>query len=282
MAKSKKRRKHKPQRPPLSGIDKFLYGVFALILIAFGLAFIVVCGAVVTPYIAITDESIVAFHNSFALPCSIPLGAFFAIGGIGLYTSGTTGRQPLFGNKKFKSKNDIPIEKVYPLFSKKYWKYMRKSEKSLIRTYILIIALIFLVCAVIAPFGFYPRHTLDKTNHIKEYNSFNSLKENYNFEEAEKLVIKILKTDTGRYSLSYNYSIAIEFVFENDNYTFKTGDFSDLDTEETLEYLLYIKSSFDKSRIEIRNTDMFYSLLGDWDYTAEEKALVYQLYDIKE
>ena len=106
MAKVKKHRKHKPQPPPLSGLDKFLYFMLVILHLALIVAAAVLFVFLIPSAIAYADESIVAFNNSVGELCVLPICFFWLISGIALYELGTWLGQPLFGNKNYKSKND--------------------------------------------------------------------------------------------------------------------------------------------------------------------------------
>ncbi len=278
MAKVKKHRKHKPQPPPLSWLDKFLY----LMLIIFHFALIVVAVVLfvflIPSAIAHTDKTVVAFNNSAGELCVLPICFFWLISGITLYTLGTWLCQPLFGNKNYTSKNDIPVKRVYPLFSKTFWQKMRKSTRSLLKTAILLYTVIFIICAAFVPFGLYPRYTLDNENRIKEYNAFNSLTKTRTIESAEKLIINISKSSIGRYAITFSYQVQISLIFDDEEYGFEPGNFDNLDRKEALEYMVYLKSLF-KEKYEITNIDRFRSLLDDNNYTAEEEKLIYELFE---
>ena len=278
MAKVKKHRKHKPQPPPLSGLDKFLYFMLVILHIALIVAAAVLFVFLIPSAIAYADESVVAFNNSVGELCVLPICFFWLISGIALYELGTWLCQPLFGNKNYKSKNDIPVKRVYPLFSKEFWQKMRKNTRSLLKTAISLYVVIFIICAAFVPFGLCPRYTLDSENRIKEYNAFNSLTQTRTIESAEKLIINISRSSVGRYAVTFSYQVQISFVFDDQEYVFKPGNFEKLNRKEALEYIVYLKSLF-KDKYEITNIDRFHSLLDDNNYTAEEEALVYKLYD---
>ncbi|MBR4063162.1 MAG: hypothetical protein IKK01_08855 [Clostridia bacterium] len=278
MAKVKKHRKHKPQPPPLSGLDKFLYIMLVILHFALIVAAAVLFVFLIPTAIAYADESIVAFNNSVGALCVLPICFFWLISGIALYELGTWLGQPLFGNKNYKSKNDIPVKRVYPLFSKAFWQKMRKNTRSLMKAAISLYVVIFIICAAFVPFGLCPRYTLDSENRIKEYNAFNSLTETRTIESAEKLIINISKRSRGRHWITFSYQVQISFVFNDEEYFFVPGNFDSLDRKEALEYIVYLKSLF-KDKYEITNIERFTSLLDDNNYTAEEEALVYKLYD---
>lgn len=278
MAKVKKHRKHKPQPPPLSGLDKFLYFMLVILHLALIVAAAVLFVFLIPSAIAYADESIVAFNNSVGELCVLPICFFWLISGIALYELGTWLGQPLFGNKNYKSKNDIPVKRVYPLFSKEFWQKMRKNTRSLMKAAISSYVVVFIICAAFVPFGLCPRYSLDSENRIKEYNAFNSLTETRTIESAEKLIINISKRSLGRHSITFSYQVQISFVFDDEEYGFEPGSFDNLDRKEALEYIVYLKSLF-KDKYEITNIERFTSLLDDNNYTAEEEALVYKLYD---
>ena len=278
MAKVKKKRKHKPQSPPLSALDKFLYVMVAVIHLALMACAAIVFVWVIPSAIAYSDNSVVAFSNTAGGFAAFPLLFFLMMSGLFIAAVGIQDRQPLFGNKNFKSKNDIPIRTVYPLFSKKAWKRMRQKQCLLLKIAVSVYVVLFLICSAFIPFGMCPRYTLDRGNIIKKYNVFNSLTDSRDIESAEKLVINIRKSGVGKGNYSYSYEIQITLIFADEEYGFEPGNFEKLNRQEALEYIVYLKSLFD-GKHEITNIGRLNSLIEDKNYTAEEEKLIYDLFE---
>ena len=82
-------------------------------------------------------------------------------------------------------------------------------------------------------------------------------------------------------STIYDYGIEITVLFEEKSYSFKLGDFKKMNTEETLRYLLHLKSFFSKETYEIEHIERVDKLLDDNDFSDTEIQLVYELLDYR-
>ena len=124
----------------------------------------------------------------------------------------------------------------------------------------------------------YPRTVLCKNNEIKTYNSFNEITETHNLYEADKIIINMGIEHTRRYKHYYIQNI---FVFDGKEYIFSFNSFDKMENTEILEYMLRLKSDFVEKYV-VKDAALVEELCRDKNFTAEEKALVYELFDYEE
>ena len=269
-------RKVKTKKIPLSSLDKFLY-FFMFFLGVFSLALIYPLGLILPNKIAASHAPIVASTNFIAVLCSIFISVTLSVSFFLIFGYGFTAKQPIFGNKKFKPKALTPILKTFPVFSKEFRNTLSLKTKRKIKKIVIIILIFLIISIIVFPFGLYPRTTLDPQNNISTYNSFNQLTRVDSIDAAQKLIISI--NTSGSRRGRRNYYISLEFVFENKSYKFSVDDFYELSTQQTLEYMLHLKTIFQNKRYEIANIEKIDELLFYENFTAEEQDLIYRLFD---
>ena len=161
----------------------------------------------------------------------------------------------------------------------KFRQNLGKKQKKRIKRIATVLLIVFVVCAVILPFGIYPRTVLDNKNTFKTYNSFNNVTHEVALKKAICVVIDITHSASGRYNTSHHYGINMKFVFEEKAYCVTLGSFGDLEREEVLRYMLSLKEYFKDGRYEITNINRRKKLLNDKKFSATEQKLVYELFD---
>ena len=265
------------ERPPLSALDKFIYiclswgWIFAgLIIYLFGfseLGYIIACA----------KDSVVAVDNPEIIYFSLPFACFLILAPAMIAQNGMKKRQPIFGKREYKSSFLKPTSKVYPLFSRAFRESLSWETKRKIKKMAVLLTVIFLICAMILPFGLFTREVLDAENEIHKYNCFNQQIHSCNVADAERLVIEIVRSHTRK--SGWSWRIDMNFVFQDTTYSFSLADFYKMSDRETLEYMLYLKSHFDVSQYEILHTDQVTNLINYQNYDAAETALLYELLD---
>ena len=190
-------------------------------------------GVILPRKIAFRDSSIVAADASVALLCALLLSVALSLPFVLMIIFGCDAKQPILGNKKFKPKALTPMLKTFPLFSKEFRNSLTAKTKRKIKRIVVIVAVCLLITVLACPFCLYPRTVLDLKNNITTYSSFNQITQVDSIDSAQKLIIRITR---GRH---LSYGISIEFVFEDESYTFGLGSFAEFTTQEKLEYMLY-------------------------------------------
>jgi hypothetical protein len=278
MGISKKMRKAPLPKPPLSFIDKLIYG---LILVGgFLWMFLVmhVFGEKIPRIIAFSDPAVKAFGAEFPIWC-LPL-AF--LGYIFLWIVALTGitvKQPIFGNKRFKPKFGVNVIKMYPFFSKDFWQNLSDKYKKRINTFLFVSVISLAVCALVLFFGIFPRKVVDGKNNFISYDSLNRVTETHNITGADEMTVEITRTSRKR---RVSYHLYVRFTFDDKTYSLPLGCLEDAGYEETLEYMLYLKSLVPQSKRYYENAKWISELAARKEFTSEEKRLLYELFDEKD
>ena len=271
-------RKVKTPKAPLSRIDKLIYVTTWLVSFAWLFVIMFAFGYMIPDAVAFSDPTVVAHNDSLLLLCCVPMAFYMSLTPGILASLGWERKQPIFGNKKFKPKFGRPVIKTFPLFSKEFRDSLSEKQKKRIKRIAVVLLILFLVCAVILPFGIYPRTTLDNENIFKTYNSFNRVTHEAALEGATCAVIDITYSGGGRHG-SPHWGIEMEFVFEEKSYCVTLGSFGDMEREDVLRYMLSLKEYFQNGQYEITNIERMKKLINDKNFSESEQKLVYELFD---
>lgn len=288
--KKDKKKKQKIKTPPLSLLDKFIYGCLIVLCCILWFFIILLYLKFMPEAVAFREKDIIAVHHSDAgIFLALPVIFLVSLAAIILISSLCENRQPILGNKKFE--NVYSQIGVYPIFSEKFRKNLTKSKKRFAKQMLSIFVVLFVVFFLISLFGICPRYVLDENNNILKYNSFNINTDTFDIEDAEKMIIDVGISShhshiNSRHNFithylvnSYSYYLEIKFIFEDNTYSFKSGTFYEMTNEEMLRYMLYLKSLF-PGRYEITDADKAYTLIEKNHYTTAETSLLYELLDL--
>lgn len=267
------KRKLRAKKPPLSLLDRLIYYVLIFIGTLSGVLIIFIFGDVIPTKVAFLDSSVVASRNIYVLFPSVFLAFSVSMPIVIISSEGLRLKQPIFGNKKFKPKVLEPTLKVYPIFTKDFRENLTKENKIKIKKTAKLLMIFIIVSILIFSLCIFQRNVITDENNFISYNMFNSVKDTYNIDEAEKLIIDITRGKNPQ------YVIDITFVFENHKHSYVLGSFYEMDTEDALEYMIYLKGFMKDGRYEVRNADKMYYLLFGNSYTATETSLIYELFD---
>ena len=273
MARKKNR---KARKIPLSKLDKCIY-IIMLMMGFLSVLLIIPLGIVIPEAIAFSSEDVIVSRNTAAIFTSIPLVLFLCISVVSLAGYGLENRQSIFGNNKYRVGNAAPAFPSYPIFSREFRNSLTKNRRQRIKITVIGLLSGLVITAMIVPFGFCPRITLDKNNEIKKYNIFNVNVESNDISEAQKTVIKI--TEHYRVRSGYSYNFMIEFVFDNEKISFSSGKFGEMSNSEKIEYMIYLKSLQSEDSVYIEGVDMMDKLVDEFEFNEEERALIYDLFD---
>lgn len=268
-----KKIKNGAKKPPLSSLDKTIYIFLMLLGFAMALVTLLGLGLILPNSIAFADDTVVASDNLAAAICALPISILVSFMIALPAGKGIENKQPIFGNKRFKPAGLKPVIKTYPLFSKEFRENLSNGTKRKIKKTVTILIILFIVFSLIYSLGIFPRTVLDKHNNVTTYNAFNNKTHGCSITDAEKLVINITK---GRHS----WGIRLQFICADKTHEFGLATFYEMTTEETLNYMIYLKSLF-AGRYEITNIDRMEDLIWDRGFSAQETRLVYELFDHK-
>lgn len=265
--------KSRAKKPPLSFADKLLY--YFLYFLAFILPLLYFyCISFIAEKVAYSDVDVIAFNNDFIYLASLPLILLLTCSAVVIATIGLKDKQPIFGNKKYKAKYNEYTIKVYPIFSGEFKKHYINKNKKQVKVIAKIFLSLLFVFLLILPFGICPREVISKDNQFFTVNSFNRISHRCDVEDFDKLVINVNMSGKNR-----NYVIDLDFISSDKTYTFSPDDFSEMSMEDALIYMLKLKSVFIDNEYEIKNADRLHFLMLQNDYTNNEKALIYELFD---
>jgi len=189
-------------------------------------------------------------------------------------------RIPILGRSDIKY-GPPAYPRVYPIFMKnkpKHWvspkELHRRKWMRLIVTTLLIIT--FLVCAALFPLSFYGRAVLCNDGSITVYNAHNQEVHHY-------LKNEIVSVELDTYCLSRragsNWYIRFKIsTTDSKSYNFAAHSFEGTDIQQ-LQAMLYVKEHLYKDLIFISGTENLQKVAWDQYPHAEEKALLYQLFE---
>jgi hypothetical protein len=267
-------RKLKAQKPPLSALDNAIYlGAIVFFMAVFSLALYSL--AQIPSVIAFRDEAVVGIAGGSAiLLLALPWYMFSAMVPPVVLSIMMSNRQPIVGNRRFKPKFGQPVIKVYPLFSRELRESLPAARRvGFVRTAVILLV-IFLVLAALIPFGIYQRATLDRDDVISEFGVRNQVKNSFAVEDADDILIRI--EVSGR--RSHRTYLSMTLVFGDEEYKFTPSAFHKMSTAEALRYMIRLKE-LAPDKVEISRTDRMERLLRDYDYSAAEIALIYELFE---
>ena len=264
----------KIKKMPLSALDTFIYVLFEIL----GISMIIIVTVIfrdLAKSVAYSDESVIAWvgNGSSVALASMPLAMVIGFS-IGLPPAFAFDRkQPLFGNKRFVPKPGQIVITLTPIMSRKFWQEMTEKTRRRLWTILVIIVALIFVCTVFVSFFILPRTVLDMENNLKTYDSFGNLTKTVHVEDSDTIVFSIDKVRR-----SYKYYIKMEITFAEKTYSFGTGSFEKMSDSEALEYMIYLKSLVGEN-YAIDGIEQMEELINSQKYNAEEKALVYELFD---
>ena len=270
--------KKAPKRPPLSLLDKSIYVFLMVAAFVLILPMMLLFAKVIPMKVAYADGNTVTADNLAAVFGALPFCAFVILSLMISSSYGLKYKQPIFGNKRFSYPKSTPMLRMYPIFSKAFWKNCNVGTKRIRKRILKTVLIIFLVCCAILSLGICSREALNKDNNFSTYNSFNVKTHTAGIEDAEALIIDI---STSRHRWRRNYHIELNFVFQDKTYNIGLDDFYKMEDEEALEYMIYLKGFFGDGKYKITNVDRINSAIKDNKFSTREIELVYELFDQK-
>ena len=276
------RKKVVVKNEPLSFLDSTLYFIYILLICAITCAPFVFSMVFCEQY-AYSNEAVIAFDNDdqwellFCLPCCLSLLFLFILPLVYL----DFGTRPIFGNPKYKPKARESVIRKEPFTSKDFWRNLSSDtiddvKKSLIGCFIAV-----LLSAPLLQLCVYPREVIESNDDLIRYNLLNQVSHSANASEANQLKIEIYKYSNGKNSSISHYSIELTILFEDTQYSFTLSNFKNMSIEETLRYMLHLKSYFTEEDYEIVHVDRMDKLIKDKDFSTTELDLIYELFDYR-
>ncbi len=264
-----KKIKHGAQRPPLSGIDKFLY--ITAILLSLSLTFFSMkcLGFTVHNKILFSDPMVLWGNTEVGLICTMPIGILFFFPLYVFFFVGKQKRIPIIGNSKYKPKMFTATLKVYPLCSPQYMDNFTGKEKKGLRVICIYLGIALLLSILIYPLGLYTRKAYLENDVLCSYNMLNEETHRAHISGAESLIISTY--GSGKHSAPSRIKLTI--FIESRKYIFHLPR-----TTEAVEKALYIKSFFSPKDITIKTTGIK-SVLRNRNWPPSALPLLYELYE---
>ncbi len=277
----RRKKRSATRRPPLSLLDKFIYGL----LIAAS-CFVFLCLTFfwedLRNTIAFRDPSVVAYAGHASALLFLFLAGYLVVSGIVFFSVLLTYKKPIFGNSKIKY-GQYPWDKdCYPLFDHGRRHVTGKASRKRFHRHMLVAwGIGLLLAAFLSVFSFCGRDCLCRDNSIVSYNMVNRQTGSpYSEKDYSRLTLYIKRVGTYRTASLWRYGITIEmndgkrFSFSNRDFHWREERYRD----NCLEKMLEIKALFPPEAISIsgeKNIDKAAAHLGLND---EQTQLLHELF----
>ena len=278
MARKAKKKVHR--MPPLSFVDKLIYWMIFLILVA-SYAALGFAPLLLRNKIAFADMAVIAVRDRASLFwLFLPWMTWFLMTFI-LWYSYYEQRKPIFGKRNFKY-GPPAWPKEYPLFMKNKPYVFVSERKRKERKQIAVLLLVMLLISFIPfPWSLYGRNCLYGDGSIVQYNMFNAQTQEFAPEDISDIKIEVFRHGAGKSSRTY-WGVKMVITAESGRrYTFDYRDFRSTEQGENffwLEAMLTIKEHFHPSIIHYENVEDLDLVVWDKNMSQEETQLLYQLF----
>lgn len=285
---SEKAKKHSKKKhrglpvPPLSPLDKFLYFIGSVLLVAFIIGILLFRLVVIPRWIAKTDSGIIAITGGAGVLLWTPFLLYIAISGACVLGKGVDCRIPIFGNKRVKY-GPPRWGEVYPLFSKNRPASHIEQRPSHVKMRKELRKLWFVglgIVTVLALFGIFGRVTYDTNGMIRRYNCLNIETKAYSISDVEKAEIFIHRQRGRHRTASYHIALSLK-PDKGRSVNFCHGDFTGRNYRDTLMQMLDMKEDLSSIVIQYANLHYLDRLLREDKPTQEEEQLIYEILDIE-
>ncbi len=276
---AKKRKKpQRPQTPPLSWVDKVIYCVLYLLLLA-GMVLAIVLMDALRAKIAYREPTALAIRGRLAYLWLFPFFAHLVLGCVIPLTVAHEARQPIFGNKKI-SYGEQPWQKdLFPLFGPQHRKIERPPYAKQIHRIGQIAWVAGLILVLLsASLCLCRRNTLRSDQTIAVYDSFNRQTTELSIpEDCTELTIEAERYRSGKYGApKWRYGITL-LDAEGREYSFSCNDFRGSQSE-ILNTMLQIKGLFPPGSIALQGLDQLERTIAFFHLDPQEAALLRELF----
>lgn len=249
MSKGRKKRKHKPKKPPLTLLNKFLYWIlfFVGVMLMFSSMLFF---ALWQQKIGEANGAIATNETASSLFILLPLFPAIVVGGV-LFSDGYTDHIPI-----------VPPRKK-PLMKPK------KKKSPTLRLCIILAVVLWLATFIPVIGSVYNRVEINKT-HIVSYGMFGRLKEDRPLANATAVHARIYYGSFGRYTRSWMMAYTIRFA-DGEKYTF----------EKVPDVMIQIDNLFPDVPKTVEGVENFDKLCEEYDCTPEERERLKELFLIE-
>lgn len=277
---AKKRKKiRRPQTPPLSWVDKAIYGALVLLLLG-GMVLAIVLMDALRAKIAYREPTALAFRGRLAYLWLFPFFAHLVLGCAIPLTVAHEERQPIFGNKKI-SYGEQPWQKdLFPLFGPQHRKIERPPyAKQIHRIWQIAWVAGLILVLLSAALCLCRRNTLRSDQTIAVYDTFNRQTAELSIsEDCTELTIEAERYRSGKYGTTkWRYGITL-LDAEGKEYSFSCNDFCG-NQMEMLNTMLEIKGLFPPESITLQGLDQLERTIAFFHLDPQEAALLQELFE---
>ncbi|MBQ8496595.1 MAG: hypothetical protein IJ489_03960 [Clostridia bacterium] len=275
-----RKKKRGAQKPPLSALDKNIYWILIWLNLGIAILFWIGFGFWIPREVGFSEAGVVACSEQWGVLASLYVALFGWLTFTIILSSGLDKKQPIFGNKAAKPLVLQPMLTVYPLISKEFWQKMTRRTKEKIITIGIVLAVLLCVCITILWLSFYPRTVLYEDMHMERYGITNQMTDIRHLDTADSITIAIERHTSGGKSHRTYYDLYLRASFGEESYDFETDEFEKMSDVGALRFLISVRERYG-SRINITGADMAQTLIRTKKWGSEEKALLYELFDLK-
>ena len=275
-----RKKKHGAKKPPLSRLDKNIYWTLIWLNVVLAILFWLGFGFWIPCAVGFSEAGVVACSEQWGWIASLYVALFLWLTFTMILTSGLDKKQPIFGNKAAKPSVLQPMLTVYPIVSKDFWQNLTKKAKKKMLTVGIVLAVLLSVGITVLWLSFYPRTVLYEDMHMERYDINNQMTDYRHLDTADSITIAIERHSSGGRSHRSYYDLHLRASFGEESYGFETDEFEKMNDANALRFLISVKERYG-SRVNIAGVDMAETLIRTKDWGSTEKALLYELLDLK-
>ena len=273
----KKRKKQKLRTPPLSFLDKCVYGLAFLLVVAFSFGLALIFDRIEF-YIASSVPATVAYYPHATYLFVLPALLYIIISLLVITIESWESRKPIFGNRKIVYGKEPWRKDCFPLFSPERKKrYVKPSDRKLFWGILLLWCIGLIIPGLLFPFGLFGRTCLLQNNSIEEYNVFNKIVVEYTADDFDTLTLKTNHVTPLRGAPYWEYVMVIK-TEDGKKMSFSNGDFIMGSHEAVLEKITEIKGHFPTDKITLIGETNVEKVVDDLNLCDSEADLLYNLF----
>lgn len=272
----KRRKKRRLARPPLTKLDKCLYLAGAAFYIVAVIACVIALDLLEEVYY-FSDPSVLAVKRHASEFLIIPAFFYLMLSAIVIFLIPYGIDQPLFGDPKIRYGSPPWASDCYPIFGRQRHPARRtpKGQQVIKRMLQLWLAGL-LVSLALLPLSFFGRDCLLRDYSIVSYDMLNCERKHVFPLEFSSLELKAYVAYHRGWTTSVNAELK---TTEGERFSFASNQFVNRDRSLALRSMQTIKDMFPSHNVRLEGRDKLYSLVEHGQYTAEEAALLYDLFD---
>lgn len=198
-----------------------------------------------------------------------------------IYAGPYQNRLPVFGRTDIKY-GPPAYPRVFPVLMKnkpQYWVSPRTAQKKKQARIIvaILLAVTFFISAAVFPLSLHGRAVLNEDGTITVYDAKNREIHHYTYDEVTSVELGTYQS-SGRYSGSWHIHFVI-YTSDSKTYNFAAHTFSGTDLQQ-LQTMLHVKETLYGNQCLISGTENLRKVIQDQYHQADERALVYQLFEL--